>query len=126
MPVNQKKILIVEDEPNIIEILREMAMSMEYEILEARDGEKGLEAVQLNSPDLIILDIMLPKKDGIAVLKEFRKQEWGKNIPVILFTNLEPTDEKLKDVQQYPPIEYIVKTNITLKELKQKISEMIA
>ena len=123
--MNQKKILIIEDEPNIIEILREMGTSLEYEIIEARNGEDGLISIQDNHPDLIILDIMLPKKDGIAILKEFRSQERGKDIPVIVFTNLEPTDEIMADVMKYQPIDYFVKSNITLKDLRKKVSEML-
>ncbi len=123
--MNQKKILIIEDEPNIIEILREMGTSLEYEIIEARNGEDGLISIQDNHPDLIILDIMLPKKDGIAILKEFRSQESGKDIPVIVFTNLEPTDEIMADVMKYQPIDYFVKSNITLKDLRKKVSEML-
>lgn len=123
--MEHKKILIVEDEPNIIEILREMGTSIDCEIIEARNGEDGLKSMEENKPALVILDIMLPKKDGIAVLKEFRTTEWGKTTPVIMFTNLEPTEETLADIMQYKPIEYFIKSNITLKELKQKILEML-
>lgn len=78
-----KKILIADDEPNIVEIIAFNLKALGYEIICAYDGSEALELFQLHNPDLILLDIMMPKLDGFEVCKAIRKQS---HVPIIMLT----------------------------------------
>lgn len=81
-----KKILIIEDEPDLLRVLSQHLTNHKYEVLEANDGEEGFQKVQEGQPDLIILDVKMPKLDGHTFIKELRtKKEYAK-IPVIMLT----------------------------------------
>ena len=81
----QKTILIVEDEKNIVDILRFNPQREGYRTWEAYDGEDGLSKAQAEKPDLILLDVMLPKMNGFEVCRALR--EAGDNVPVIILTD---------------------------------------
>jgi two-component system response regulator VicR len=79
-----KKILIVDDEKNIVDILSFILKKEGYEIITAYDGKEGLEAALTKSPDLVLLDVMLPYMDGFEVCGEIRKKD--KLLPIIMLT----------------------------------------
>jgi Response regulators consisting of a CheY-like receiver domain and a winged-helix DNA-binding domain len=79
-----KKILIIEDEPNIRELVKYNLEANGYEAAEAEDGNIGMTKVYTEKPDLILLDIMLPKKDGYEICRELRSE--GNNVPIIMLT----------------------------------------
>ncbi|MBN3041241.1 MAG: response regulator [Candidatus Omnitrophica bacterium] len=81
-----RKILIVDDEPNIVKVLESRLKSQGYDIIIAGDGQTGLEAFQKYKPDLVILDVMLPKKDGYQVCRELKSTPTGENTPVVMLT----------------------------------------
>lgn len=83
----KQTILIAEDEADIRNILRLYLESENYEVLEAADGESAVAAVRNGSPDLVILDIMMPKLDGFAVVRAIRQQS---DIPVLILVRPEP------------------------------------
>lgn len=83
---NKKKILIIDDEPDILEMLVLRLEANNYEVISATDGQKGLDKARTENPDLIILDLMLPKIDGYKVCRMIKFDEKYKKIPVILFT----------------------------------------
>ncbi len=91
--MNNKKILVVEDETTLQRTMTEYLINEGFQISSALDGEKGVELAKSELPDLIILDIILPKKDGYAVLEEIKADEKTKNIPIILLTNLEGAED---------------------------------
>ena len=78
------KILIVDDEATFIKLAQMRLEANGYKVLTANDGEEGLEKAESENPDLILLDVMMPKMDGHTMLKEVRKNEKIKNMPVIL------------------------------------------
>src|SRR5690349_10385392 len=80
------RILAVDDAPENLEILKVRLESGGYEVVTARDGEEGLARAQETNPDLILLDIMMPKLSGIDVLRELKRHETLKFVPVILLT----------------------------------------
>lgn len=82
----QRTILIVEDDPDIRQLLWGYLEKEKYRVLLAKDGEEGLEQAERTKPDLIILDLMLPRKDGLSVLKELRKKETTASLPVLILT----------------------------------------
>ncbi len=90
---NQKTVLIVEDEKNIVDILRFNLQREGYQTLEAYDGEAGLELAAGANPDLILLDVMLPKRNGFDVCKALRAQ--GSSVPVIILTAREEESDKV-------------------------------
>ncbi len=81
-----KKILIVEDEVDLMTILKQRLEHHHYQVLEAIDGEEGLVKVQNGKPDLIILDVKMPKLDGYTFIKELRTHKEHAKIPVIMLT----------------------------------------
>jgi DNA-binding response OmpR family regulator len=81
-----KKILIIDDEPDIMEVATARLRHAGYEIIEAVDAESGLLLLQNNTPDLILLDLLLPKMQGDELCKKLKSDDRYKNIPVILFT----------------------------------------
>ena len=87
-----KKILIVEDEATLNKALMEFLTGEGFEILSALDGEKGLEMAKKDNPDLILLDLLMPKMDGFAVLKELKERKIV--LPVIITSNLGQEEDK--------------------------------
>ena len=90
---NQKTVLIVEDEKNIVDILRFNLQREGYQTMEAYDGADGLEKARTGNPDLILLDVMLPKMIGFDVCKQLRAE--GNNVPVIILTAREEEANKV-------------------------------
>jgi DNA-binding response OmpR family regulator len=80
------KILVVEDEPNLVQLLKAGLEAGHYEVVTAKDGQEALEMTRLEKPDLIILDIMLPKIDGYKVAARLKDDEDLKDIPIVMLT----------------------------------------
>ncbi len=122
-----KKLLIVEDEEMLADMYAERFGFEGFEIILANDGEKGVEMALKEKPDLIILDILLPKKEGVDVLKDIRESgEWGEHIPIIMLTNLDCNDYVLDAIEKYSPSYYFIKSNIELKEVVNKVHELLS
>jgi len=91
-----KRILIIEDYPHIVEVLKMRLEAAGYEVLVAYDGYKGLQMAQRERPDLIILDIMLPKMDGYKVCRFLKFDERYRSIPIFVLTSrTAKTDQEL-------------------------------
>jgi DNA-binding response OmpR family regulator len=114
------KILIVEDDKFLRLLLERKLKNENFEVVAAEDGEEALEKIVTEKPDLILLDIILPKKSGFAVLEEINKDENLKRIPVFIISNLgQPEDiERGKNLGAK---EYFVKAGLSLEELIKKI-----
>jgi DNA-binding response OmpR family regulator len=126
--VEQKTILIVEDEPAYQHALTEKLGQEGFVISQVKDGEKGFEVAMRNHPDLILLDIIMPKMDGITMMKKLRgADDWGKNVPIILLTNLSPDFDKINQaVTENLPAYYLVKSDNTITDLVEKIKERLS
>lgn len=117
-------ILFVEDEPTLQKTLS-LALTQEgYEVKNALDGEAGLNLAREIKPNLILLDLILPKMDGFEVLEELKKDDNTKDIPVIILTNLESSPE-IEKALVLGATTYLVKANYDLKEVIEKIKENI-
>jgi len=121
--IGKKKILIADDEEHIRNIIRFSLESDGYEVVMAADGEEAIEIAKGEKPDLIVLDIMMPKKDGYEVFHELKAREDTKEIPVIILT--------VKSEYVYKKIsfsvgaeEHIVKP-FSLQDLKERIDEIL-
>jgi DNA-binding response OmpR family regulator len=84
--MDKKRILVVDDEADLIEMVALRLQANDYEVLTAIDGQEGLDKARQEKPDLIILDLMLPKMDGYKVCRMLKFDEKFKQIPIILFT----------------------------------------
>lgn len=83
---SQKRILVVDDEPDFASLVQSNLEKEGFQVEVAYDGQEGLDKVRANPPDAIVLDVMMPEKDGYAVCKELKKDERTRDIPVILLT----------------------------------------
>jgi len=117
----KRKILIIEDDKSLQNALAEMLTQEKYEIISAFDGEEGLKKAKDEKPDLVLLDIILPKKDGYEVLAEIKKGE-EKNIPVLILTNLEEIDNVQKAID-LGATTFMVKSDFSLKDVLEKVKE---
>jgi len=119
-----KKILFIEDEPTLQKTLGRALEQEGFEILSALDGKIGIKKAKENKPDLILLDLILPKMDGFEVLKHLKENEETKNIPVIILTNLENAED-IEKALSLGATTYLVKANYDLEEVIDKIKDML-
>jgi len=119
-----KKILFIEDESALQKTFRDVLEKEGYQMISALDGESGLNLAKSQKPDLILLDLILPKKDGFEVLKELKKDEATKEIPVIVLTNLEDIESVEKAIELGANT-YLVKAQYTLNEVIQKVKKAL-
>jgi len=124
MNENKKKILVVEDEEPLQLVLRDILNVGGYDVLEAKNGVEGLEVALRERPDLILLDILMPKMNGLDMLKKLRQDEWGKGAAVIVLTNLSDNEDVAKAVEE-DVFEYFVKSDIKIDEVLTRIRERI-
>ncbi|HEY5588320.1 MAG TPA: response regulator [Candidatus Paceibacterota bacterium] len=125
----EKKIvlLVVEDEKTLADTLEERLISEGFEVVKAFDGGEGLKLALGKHPDLILLDLLMPKVDGLTMLKELKKDSWGKNASVIILTNVESSD-KIAEAASLGfgnVFEYMLKTNWSLDEMVSRIKERL-
>lgn len=122
--MEKKKLLIIEDDAVLQKALSDYLASEGFEVACALDGEIGLQMSLSEKPDLILLDIVLPKKDGYEVLAEVRANEQTKHIPIVLLTNL----GSISDVEKALALgatTYLVKADYKLEEVMAKIKEIL-
>lgn len=119
-----KKILFIEDESALQKSIGEYLLQNQFEVMQALDGEVGLSVARDKKPDLILLDLILPKKDGFTVLKELKSDEGTKNIPVIILTNLEGVGDVEKALELGANT-YLVKANYSLAEVAEKVKQAL-
>lgn len=124
MSLEPKTILIVEDETPLRSALQEKFTREGFSVLEARDGEEGLNTALEKHPDIILLDIIMPKMDGLTVLKKLQEDSSGKDIPVILLTNLSD-DQKVAEAIKEGVYEYLVKSDWKLADLVKEVKEKL-
>jgi len=120
-----KKILIIEDESALQKTLGDSLSQQGYQPISALDGEIGLKLAQSKNPDLILLDLILPKMHGFDVLKKIRENPATKETPVIILTNLESIQE-LEKAMELGATTYLVKANYSLEELLAKIKQVLS
>lgn len=119
----QKKILIVDDEEDIQKLLKIKLQQENFNIVLANDGDMGVKVTEQEIPDLIILDIMMPKMDGYNCLKEIRKLPKAKEIPVIMLSGKE--EEKVRDLFAFQKISGYIEKPFELDDIVAKIKEIL-
>jgi len=123
--MENKKILIIEDDATLRNVLSEFLESEGFAVAMASDGEEGIELANNSKPDLILLDIIIPKKNGFEVLKEIKGNKDISDIPVILLTNLGSLDD-IEKALELGATTYLVKGDYQIKEIVEKIKEVLS
>ncbi len=119
-----KNVLIIEDEEIIRGILQKNLSKAGYNVNTAEDGEIGLQKMRENIPDIVLLDIVMPKADGFQVLEEMRKDENISNIPVIVVSNSGQPVE-IDKVKSFGVDDWVVKTEFDPQEVIDKVKNKI-
>ncbi len=119
------KIALIEDDEVLSIVMREELGKAGFNILLASDGEKGIQLVRSKKPDLVLLDLMLPKKSGFEVLEELKKDPKTKSIPVVILTVLS-MDENIQKALRAGAKDYFVKSQHTVLELIEMIKGFFA
>jgi len=119
-----KKVLVVDDDENTVKFLSAALEENGYLPIQAYNGKEGLEKVMSESPDLVLLDVMMPKKTGFVLFKQLRRDEKLKNIPVIMLTGvaevLEDLDSQSEDTHERPYDALREKMRKAIKEMKEE------
>jgi DNA-binding response OmpR family regulator len=118
------KIAIIEDDPVISQMYRMKFESDGFEVQLADNGERGVALVEEFKPDLILLDMKMPHMDGAEALAEIRAHDWGKDIPVIILTNL-GEEEAPKSLKNLSIHSYIVKADLTPRQVVGRVKEAL-
>lgn len=119
-----KKILVVEDDIYLANAYRVKLTKAGFEVKNAYDGDEALNVLQAFTPDLILLDIVMPQKDGFTTLKEIKANEKLKDIPVILASNLGQKEDR-ETGMKLGAYDFFIKTDFTLNNLIEKINNII-
>lgn len=120
-----KKILIVDDDLYIRDLYEEILKDEGYEVTSAADGKEGLDKLETGGYDLVLLDVMMPKIDGISVLSKLQIIEpKTKNGPIILLTNLSQ-GPVIEDGMKKGAKSYLIKADLTPDQLVKKVKEFL-
>ena len=121
-----KNILFIEDENEIAELYKRGLTKAGFSVEVKADGKEGLQYALEKHPDLIILDLVMPKLDGMTVMQKLREEgEWGKNVLIVLFTNYDIARIKAERVIEGRPASYLLKAENTPEEFTAKITALL-
>lgn len=118
------KIAIIEDDPTISQMYRMKFEAEGFEVQLADNGLRGVSLVESFSPDIILLDMQMPKMTGDEALEKIRSKSWGKTVPVIVLTNL-GAEEAPKNLHSLGILGYIVKADLTPKQVVERVKEAL-
>ncbi|MBT3538983.1 response regulator [Candidatus Parcubacteria bacterium] len=117
-------VLLVEDDTFLANIYKTKFEMEKFKVSVATDGEAGFEAAKKKNPDIILLDILLPKMDGFTVLENLKKEDSVKDIPVILLTNLGQKDDVEKGLEM-GAVDYLIKAHFKPSETVDKVKKVL-
>jgi DNA-binding response OmpR family regulator len=120
-----KKILVAEDDRFLLSAYNIKLKREGFEIITAMDGEEVLAVLKKVKPDLIILDLIMPKKDGFTVLKELKANEKWRDIPVLVASNL-GQEEDIQLCKELGAADFIVKSDLSMTDLIEKIKKLLS
>lgn len=123
--MSKQKIVLVEDDEILSKVLYEELKDAGFDVQQAFDGDAGLKLVQSAKPELVLLDLVMPKKHGFDVLAELKKSLATKEIPVIILTML-GQDEEIKKGLKLGAEDYIVKSQHAVAEIVEKVKNFLS
>lgn len=118
------KVLVVEDDKFLVSAYRAKLTKSGFEVQIALDGQEGIDALKTFSPDIILLDLVMPRKDGFTTLGEIRAQEQWKTVPVIVTSNL-GQKEDIDKAMSLGATDYIIKSDLSMDALVTKINSVV-
>lgn len=124
MPTKPTTILLVEDEKMLAEMYTTKFSMEGFTVQKAFDGQQGVELAKQYKPDIILLDVIMPKIDGFGALKMLKQDPALKNIPVIMLTNLGQEDD-VKKGKELGAVDYFVKSNHSPSEIVEKVKAIL-
>jgi len=119
-----KKILIIEDDKFLRELLTQKLLKKNFRVLEALDGEEGIKNIKKEKPDLVLLNLILPGIDGFEVLSKMREDPVLSTIPVIILSNLGQKEEVEKGFK-LGAVDYLIKAHFSLGEIIEKVKNTL-
>lgn len=122
---SSKKILIIEDEPSLLRALKDKFERNGIEVSYATNGEEGLAMIKKDKPQLILLDLMLPRMSGETILKEIKKNISTQNIPVVVLSAKADEASVVNCLNNLGADDYMVKSDFTLEQVLDKINKYI-
>ena len=121
---DKKTVLIVEDEKLLSQAIKIKLEKNNFLVHEAFDGQEGLAKALEKHPDIILLDLILPVMDGVTLLEKLREDDWGKNVPIIILSNL--SDASLIEESKEKGVNsYLIKTDWKLDQVVEKVREAV-
>ena len=121
----RKKVLLIEDDSILSEMYQNKLDKEGFEVVTADDGEKGLTIALQTHPEMVLLDLLMPKMDGMMLMKKLREDLWGKNVPIIVLTNLNINDKISQGIREDHPTYFFMKTEITPSEVVDRVKEIL-
>ena len=122
--VDKKNVLVIDDDDNLRTVLIDKLNMSGFYAVGASNGEEGLKKALKTHPDVILLDIIMPILNGWEMLKELRKDEWGKGAKVIMLTVIENTEAVARAVED-DSLAYLIKTNESMDDVVEKVKMML-
>ena len=119
-----KTIIFIEDESALQKTFGDVLRKEGYKVMSALDGEIGWRLIKKEKPDLILLDLILPRLNGFEVLDKINADNETKDIPIIVLTNLEKTDDVKKALERGATT-YLIKANYTLRDVVAKVKKTL-
>ena len=119
-----KTVLIVEDEQSMQRALKNKLEHSGYTVVTANDGEGAVDALRSAKPDLVLLDLIMPKLDGISVLRQMKADDALRGIPVVILTNLSSGD-KVAEAMQLGTFDFLVKANYSLDDVLKTVNDRL-
>lgn len=120
-----KKILLAEDDKFLIRAYKDSLERAGFEVILALNGTEAMRKIKAKKPDLILLDLVMPEKDGFEILEELRMDSELKKIPVLILSNL-GQDSDVKKGQKLGAVDYLVKANFSMKDVMNKVKFYLA
>ena len=124
MSMNPKRVLLVEDDRFLRRACEKSLQHQGFTVSTAPDGEEALRAIHADPPDIILLDLLMPKVSGFEVLKDIRSDEKTRSIPVIILTN-SSKETDVREIQSLGVTGYLVKANLSLEELGSQVKQAL-
>ncbi|MGB9598522.1 MAG: response regulator [Minisyncoccales bacterium] len=121
----EKKILFIEDDRLFQKTLGQKLRAEGFNVISAFSGQEGLNKAQKEKPDLILLDLILPKMTGLEILKELKENDSTKGIKVVILTNVSSEIERIQKSMELGATAYLIKSEYSLEELVKKIKEFL-
>lgn len=118
------RVLVVDDDPAILKVLVQTLQLEDYEVVQANNGEEALEVLSRETPDLVVLDVMMPKKDGYEVLKEIRADPRMAEMPVVMLTAKSSTEDMWEGWQK--GVDYYMTKPFDVEELLRFMEHVLS